>query len=506
MTTEKKHPALTEQISANKLYVRNSLSGKKELFQPRNFPKVTMYACGVTTYDHCHIGHALQALTFQMIKKYLEYLGYQVTYVRNYTDVDDKIIKRAAELGLKPLELASQMIEASQLDFEKLGIHPADHEPKVSEMIPEIISMIEKLIARGHAYATPEGHVYYSLKTKPDYGKLSHRNPDDMRHETRDVETGGKKQPLDFALWKHEEMPDSSWDSPWGKGRPGWHIECSAMIKAILGDRIDIHGGGRDLIFPHHENEIAQSECFCPSPWVKYWLHSGLLTIDQQKMSKSLGNHISIQEFLHKRPAEVLKFCLLQHHYRQDVNFSENVFNRGEKLLIYYYQIKKDLYQIKKNHQISHHQAQPAEFTPENLENVFCRAMNDDFNTVVLLSDLHRLFKQTQKLLKNIHNQNSPDNRTIKAVLNFLEFLDKISDVTGILREDPHQFITEAKARFLVSQGIKEDWLHNKIEQRQMARLNQDWQKADFIRDELDAHGIEIQDTSSSSEWTVRLD
>ncbi|MES2744588.1 MAG: cysteine--tRNA ligase, partial [Bdellovibrionota bacterium] len=279
------------------IQVYNTLTGKKEKFETLEPQHVKMYACGVTVYDDCHIGHAMQAIYFDVIRNYLEYVGYKVTYVRNYTDVDDKIIKRSAERKMTPKALVDEIIASSERDMEGLGVRAATHEPRVSESIPQIIEVISDLEKNGYAYSTAEGDVYYRVRKKADYGKLSNRKTDELQAGTRDLVKGDKEDELDFALWKCDATEGASWDSPWGRGRPGWHIECSAMAKMYLGKSFDIHGGGRDLVFPHHENEIAQSEAANSCKYANVWMHSGLLTIEKSKMSKSLGNHILISKF-----------------------------------------------------------------------------------------------------------------------------------------------------------------------------------------------------------------
>ena len=328
--------------------ITNTLTGKKETLQPIEPGHVKMYACGVTVYDHCHIGHAMQAIYFDVIRNFLEFIGYKVTYVRNYTDVDDKIIKKANERGISPKTLVDEIIESCSTDMKNLGVRPATFEPRVSECIPDIISMIETLIENGSAYESA-GDVYYRVRSKPDYGKLSNRNPDQLRAGTRDLASGDKEDSLDFALWKKDDVKDASWDSPWGKGRPGWHIECSVMAKNSLGDNFDIHGGGRDLVFPHHENEIAQSESANQCSYANIWVHSGLLTIEKQKMSKSLGNHILIQDFLKKWAPEVLRLAYLNQQYSSNSDFSENVFKSCARKLLYYYESLHLLLIILKN-------------------------------------------------------------------------------------------------------------------------------------------------------------
>ena len=490
-----------------KLRIRNTLTGKKEIFKPLVAGKVSMYACGVTTYDQCHIGHAMQAMTFQMIKCYLEYVGYEVTYVRNFTDVDDKIIQRAEQLKLKPLELSEQMIQAAQEDMALLGLAPAAHEPKVSESIAEIIQMIQDLLAKGMAYESSDGHVYYHIAAKSDYGKLSHRNPDDMLSETRDLVSTGKQHPLDFALWKADHNPHASWDSPWGRGRPGWHIECSAMIRAYLGDRIDIHGGGRDLVFPHHENEIAQSESVCGSPWVTYWLHSGLLTIDGQKMSKSLGNHMTIRDFVAHRPAEVLKLATLTHHYRQDIDFSAAVFRTAEKNLFSFYEVIAEIRRLMAEYP-DYTKVEPLirEFKLDVMRAGFNEAMSDDFNTVVVMADLHKLFKLARKKWAVIFAGNTENELSVlHSLACFVEFLAEIAPVLGIFGEDAREYVSRAKQRFLEQKELSQEWVAEQLARRATAKSLGDWHIADQVRDVLLAHDIEIRDQKHSTVWSIRL-
>lgn len=486
--------------------IRNTMTGKKEVFKPVQPGKVSIYACGVTTYDHCHIGHAMQALTFQMIKRYFEYIGYDVTYVRNFTDVDDKIIKRAAELGIKPLELSEQMIASAREDMDQLGVDTADYEPRVSESMDQIIAMISELIDKGVAYEGC-GHVYYHIPAKLDYGRLSHQDPDDMLHETRDVISEGKRNPLDFALWKADTHPHSSWDSPWGRGRPGWHIECSAMIRRYLGDQIDIHGGGRDLIFPHHENEIAQSESVCPSPWVRYWMHSGLLTINGQKMSKSLGNHLLIKDFLSRRPAEVFKLSVLTHHYRQDIDFSEQVFRAAERRLYSYYEMIAEVHKLMKAHP-EYKDAEPMirEFERDSMKQGFYEGMSDDFNTVVVMAHLHSLFKLARRKWAVLFACNTENELSILHSLSqFVDFIADISGVLGIFCEDPHEYMLQAKQHFLMQKDLTAEWVTELLTQRSDAKALGDWDKADQIRNVLLAHDIEVRDQKHHSVWSIRV-
>ena len=302
------------------------MSGKKEEFIPIEKGKVKIYACGVTVYDLSHIGHARQAIVYAMITDYLRYRGYNVTYVRNYTDVDDKIINKANQLGKNALEFSKEQIIETEKDMKDLHVTEADIKTKASEYIPQIIKFVDGLIKKGHAYSTEKGDVYFSVKSFKDYGKLSHRKVEELRNGVRIELEEGKKDPVDFALWKSAKPGEIYWESPWGKGRPGWHIECSVMILNTLGETIDIHGGGRDLLFPHHENELAQSESLTDKPFAKYWSHCGLVKINGEKMSKSLGNSLSIREALNSYNYEVIKYVMLSKHYSSDIDIHDSDF------------------------------------------------------------------------------------------------------------------------------------------------------------------------------------
>lgn len=480
------------------LMVRNSLSGKKEPFKPCNPPKVSLYACGVTTYDYCHIGHGMQAMIFEMIRSYLTYSGYEVRYVRNFTDVDDKIIARAATLRCSAAELSEEMVQEADKDFDALGIPRADQQPRVSQMIPEIISMIEDLIERDSAYSTPAGHVYYRVRSKKDYGDLSHRKVDELRHATRDVLVEDKEDPLDFALWKADSQQEFSWDSPWGRGRPGWHIECSVMSYHTLGFPLDIHGGGRDLLFPHHENERAQSEsCYGSSglKYANYWLHSGLLSIDGRKMSKSLGNHISIKDFLKQYSPEVLRLCLWEHHYRQDVDFSQETFASCERKLISYYELLQDLEQ-----QMQRGSEEGAEEELKGLREQWRQAMDDDFNTPRVMALLHGWFKQLRGLLAE--KESTDEKRAFLAA--FSVFLGDLRKVLGLFTEEPGCELERIRQLYLRRISLTAEQLSEKINSRSEARRLRQWQLADEIRDELRQLGIVLKDSRDGSGWTVK--
>ena len=478
--------------------ITNTLTGKKENLVPHQPGHIKIYACGVTVYDHCHIGHAMQAIYFDVIRNYLKFAGYNVTYVRNYTDVDDKIIKKANELGMKPLELSEKIIQSSIKDMEAIGVEPADVEPKVSETIDEIITMIETLVEKDAAYATADGDVYYRVQKKLDYGKLSNRKVSDLRSNTRDLVQGGKEDALDFALWKADLTEGASWDSPWGKGRPGWHIECSAMAKKHLGDTFDIHGGGRDLVSPHHENEIAQSESANSCTYCNYWIHSGLLTIEKQKMSKSLGNHILISDFTSKYPGEVLRLAYLQNHYSSNVDFSEAVFNTCLKKLLYFYETLQDLDAMAAKAQ------DKGDFVdghnPTELVDMFHKEMSNDFSTVCALRDLHLTIKKANELKKVKKSANKAYTAKIYA-----DVFRQLFSVFGLLKESPEVFIEGLKSKILVNIGLTENDIADAIQRRKDARAQKDFASSDRIRDEMLAKGIEFMDTPEGTKWTVRI-
>ena len=477
--------------------ITNTLTGKKEVFKPLEENHVKMYACGVTVYDHCHIGHAMQAIYFDVIRNYLEFVGNKVTYVRNYTDVDDKIINKANELGMNPIELSESIIASSEEDMKSIGVKPATHEPKVSECIPEIIEMIEVLIDKGAAYATESGDVYYRVRKKNDYGKLSNRNPDDLRSGTRDLVIGDKEDALDFALWKKDETKGASWSSPWGMGRPGWHIECSVMSKMYLGDHFDIHGGGRDLVFPHHENEIAQSESANGCCYANIWMHSGLLTINKQKMSKSLGNHLFIKDFVKKYPGEVLRLAYLSHHYSSNVDFSEEVFKQCTERLLYFYETLEALDEVAKK---ASENKLAAGHNPEDVTKAFHKEMENDFGTVGGLRELIAGFKKANELLKA---KKSPAKYYTAKV--YAEEFRSLLGVFGLAQMEPTSFINGLKDKILPSLGITRNEIEKAITDRLEARKNKDWAKSDEIRDLLTAKRIVLKDTADGTEWTINF-
>lgn len=450
--------------------IYNSLTRKKEEFVPLENGDVKMYACGITVSADAHIGHAVQAIIFDIIRKYLEKRGYNVTYARNYTDVDDKIIANANKLGVNALEFAQKNIDKVEKLMAELKVTPPNLNLKATENIGNIIDFISKLIDKGYAYATPEGDVYFSVEKDKAYGKLSNRKLGEMISSVRIESEDNKRYPLDFALWKSAKPNEIYWDSPWGKGRPGWHIECSAMNYYHLGEQIDIHGGGRDLIFPHHENEIAQTECLTGKPFAKYWVHNGLLKLNGQKMSKSLGNVISIQELLDKYGAEVIRFGILQTNYKNDVNITNSLFPEAEKHLIEFYKVLSDVEKLG----VKTDKVNPA------IDQDFNAAMDDDFNTAKALANLYGYFKTMKAKLATNDNSVVEDYNAIKATYSLL----------GLFTEVPEEFLKAHEKVEEVPEDVKA-----LAESRFQAKKDKNFALADELREKIKQKGYQVLDT-----------
>ena len=450
--------------------IYNSLTRKKEEFVPLESGNVKMYACGITVSADAHIGHAVQAIIFDIIRKYLEKRGYNVTYARNYTDVDDKIIANANKLGVNALEFAQKNIDKVEKLMAELKVTPPNLNLKATENIGNIIDFISKLIDKGYAYATPEGDVYFSVEKDKAYGKLSNRKLGEMISSVRIESEDNKRYPLDFALWKSAKPKEIYWDSPWGKGRPGWHIECSAMNYYHLGEQIDIHGGGRDLIFPHHENEIAQTECLTGKPFAKYWVHNGLLKLNGQKMSKSLGNVISIQELLDKYGAEVIRFGILQTNYKNDVNITNSLFPEAEKHLIEFYKVLSDVEKLG----VKTDKVNPA------IDQDFNAAMDDDFNTAKALANLYGYFKTMKAKLATNDNSVVEDYNAIKATYSLL----------GLFTEAPKEFLKAHEKVEEVPEDVKA-----LAESRFQAKKDKNFALADELREKIKQKGYQVLDT-----------
>lgn len=481
--------------------VYNAYSGMKEEFIPMEKGRVKMYACGITVYGDCHIGHARQAIIFDIISRYLRYRGYHVTYVRNYTDVDDKIIARANSLSTDVLSYSRKKIEEAEADLAALHVIDADIKPKASEYIDLIINFVSGLIHKGHAYSTARGDVYFSVESFNGYGKLSNRNTDELLNGVRKDVEEGKQNPLDFALWKSAKEGEISWDSPWGKGRPGWHIECSAMVLNTLGESIDIHGGGKDLVFPHHENEIAQSEAFTGKPFARYWVHNGLITINGQKMSKSLGNSLTIKQALSQYHPEVLRYAMLEKHYSSNVDLNERVFQLAEKQLYYFY---NTLAKINVYSQNNGNLTDGTVIDPSYTDSIgkdFVEAMDDDFNTAAAIAQLFSICKNVNMLIS------SKKYSTADILVTASEIKEKtvrMYSLLGLLQQTPESFIEQMKAKHLRELGITQPEIESMILQRNKAKQEKDYTKADKIRNELLERGIILNDGKDGTGWDIK--
>ena len=482
--------------------ITNSMSGKKEEFVPLKKGEVKMYACGITVYDLSHIGHARQAIVYSMISEYLRYRGYDVKYVRNYTDVDDKIINRANLLGKDALEFSREQILETEEDMRSLHVKDADINTKASDYIEKIISFIEVLIKKGFAYPTKSGNVYYIVRNFKKYGKLSNRKIDELLNGVRKDVEEEKKDPLDFALWKSAKPGEIYWESPWGKGRPGWHIECSVMALNELGDMIDIHGGGKDLIFPHHENEIAQSEAYTGKPFAKYWSHCGLIRINGEKMSKSLGNSLTIRDALKKYNYEVIKYMFLQKHYTTDIDVKDEDFDVAEKHLYYFYNTLNDANKFILKYYNSEVQNILDDDISSQIKEKFISAMDDDFNTTIALSELFNIFKYINLKIKNSNKSNR--GIVAKTLKNIVSNTIELYNIVGLFTQEPIEFINMLKNKYINALDISGDEINKLIKKRIEAKNNKDYEKADKIRNELLEKGIILNDTKEGTIWDIK--
>lgn len=482
--------------------IYNSMTGKKEEFKPIDGNNVNMYACGITVYDLSHIGHARQAMVYSMITDYLRYRGYNVKYVRNYTDVDDKIIKKANELGKNALEFSKEQIDENEKDMAGLHITDADVKPKASEFIEKIIAFVQGLIEKGYAYEASNGDVYYRVRKFEQYGKLSHRNVDDMLNGVRIELEEGKEDPIDFALWKSAKEGEISWDSPWGKGRPGWHIECSVMARDTLGETIDIHGGGRDLMFPHHENEVAQSEALTGKTFANYWSHCGLIKINGEKMSKSLGNSLTIRDALKKYHYEVLKYLMLSRHYAADIDILDSDFTLAESQMYYFYTTLDAMEQfITQNNGEANGEVINDEIVNNVISN-FIEAMDDDFNTSAVFANLHTEVKYINNLLKSANKGNR--NQIANTLAKMLKDIKEVYSVLGLFTEKPKTFLEDMKNRYVVRLGVDVNHIEQEVEKRAEAKKNKEYAVADEIRAKLDEEGIILNDTKDGTTWNFK--
>ncbi|NJD37091.1 MAG: cysteine--tRNA ligase [Geobacter sp.] len=485
------------------LRLYNTLSGEKELFVPRVPGKVGMYVCGVTVYDLCHIGHARAGIVFDMIYRYLQFAGYEVTYVRNYTDIDDKIINRANQEGTDYRTIADRYIATFDEDMDRLGMRRPTLEPKATEHIDDIITIIQQLIENGHAYAT-EGDVYFSVETFGEYLKLSKRNLEDMQAGARVEVDERKRNPMDFALWKGSKPGEPWWESPWGQGRPGWHIECSAMSMRFLGPSFDIHGGGKDLVFPHHENEIAQSECANGCQFVKYWLHNGFVNINSEKMSKSLGNFFSIREVLQLFHPEVLRFFILQAHYRSPLDYSDQNLREAQAGLARIYEALAGL-DAALAEQADDLQTVPsaAELAEKaaGLEPRFREAMDDDFNTAQALGILFDTVRTLNRFLAEGGGRNTESRPALEQLR---RSVDRIGDVLGLFQARAADWLAEREAEKSRQLTVTEQEIQSLITERAEARKAKNFARSDEIRDYLLANNIQLVDTPQGTTWKVK--
>ena len=447
----------------------NSLTNQKEDFVPIREGEVGVYVCGMTVYDNCHLGHARAMMAFDILARYLRYQNYKVNFIRNITDIDDKIIERANENKETIDALTDRTIASMQEDFSKLGLEIPTNEPRATDHIEGMIAMISTLINKGHAYHSEGGDVFFAVRTFPEYGKLSNKNIDDLNPGSRIEEDDSKKDPLDFVLWKSAKPNEPSWDSPWGLGRPGWHIECSVMSLENLGKHFDIHGGGPDLLFPHHENEIAQSECASDHKFANYWMHSGLLKINGEKMSKSLGNFAMLKDLFASYHPEVIRYYLISSHYRSSLNFDNESLDQARSALTRLYQA------------ISVAPSQESDLHDDSVKE-FIHSMNDDLNTPEALSTLFGL----AKLINS--SQDAQDQSMYASTMR------ELGKVLGLLNDSSEAFLQYGAK-------LTDEEISKKIDERNQARDNKDFQKADQIRDELAAQGILLDDSSDGTSW-----
>ena len=481
------------------LKIYNTLTRKKEPFVPVNPGKIGMYVCGVTVYDMCHIGHARSVVLFDVIYRYLVKTGLDVNYIRNFTDIDDKIINRANQLGEDWKQLAERYVKEFHIDMDALGVKRPNIEPKATDHIQDIISLIAALIDTGHAYEA-DGDVMFSVTSFSTYGKLSGKKTEDLVSGARVEVDEKKKDPLDFALWKAAKIGEPFWNSPWGPGRPGWHIECSAMSMRYLGSTFDIHGGGADLTFPHHENEIAQSEAATGEPFAKYWIHNGFVNIRSEKMSKSLGNVLNIRDILKDTHPETLRLFLLSSHYRSPLDFSDTSIKEASVGLERLYAALSSLEELERSG--GEMSSLPEELS--NLEMRFREAMDDDFNTPKGLA----IMFEASRAINRIHTESGGNKEKIPAP-DLLEkarkeLLGWAQDVFGILNETSQDFLERARKSGAIELGISEDEIRELLDQRAEARKARNFKLADEIRDKLLSWGILIEDGPKGSSWRVK--
>jgi len=493
------------------LRIYNTFTQKKEDFEPLEPGRVRMYVCGVTVYDRCHIGHGRAAVIFDVIDRYLTYKGYTVDYVRNITDIDDKIINRARQQNVETQVIAERYIDELNEDMNRLGVTAPTHEPRATEHVSDIIAMIQRLIDRGYAYKV-NGKVFFSVSRFENYGRLSHKRVEELMAGTRFEPDEDKQDTPDFALWKAAKPGEPQWPSPWGPGRPGWHIECSAMSTKYLGDTFDIHGGGRDLIFPHHENEIAQSEAATGKPFVRFFVHNGFVTHEGVKMAKSLGNIITIQEVVDKTDRETVRFLLLAHHYRSPVDFSHKALMEVSENMDGFYLLLKA---IEARLATSASQDDPPETLLEKVSPTqkkdldpllsfgerFEQAMDDDFNTALAIGHFHDM----ARVLNRILHRPGPDPALDRSLLSLgRDFFRSRGVVLGLFQSAPEPYLESKRQKKLGKISLDEAGISRLVREREAARRSKDWKRADQIRDDLAAQNILLEDGPDGTRWRIK--
>jgi len=462
------------------LQLYNTLTRKKESFKPINPGKIGLYVCGITVYDYCHIGHARVLVAFDAITRYLRSQGWDVNYVRNITDIDDKILRRADENKEIYTDLTARMIDAMHEDESSLGVLPPTLEPRATGHMDDILDMVQTLVDNHYAYRADNGDVYYRVKRFPNYGKLSNKNPDELLSGARIEVMDVKEDPRDFALWKAADESEAGWPSPWGYGRPGWHIECSAMSTCLLGDTFDIHGGGPDLPFPHHENEIAQSEAATGKHYVNYWMHAGAVRVDNEKMSKSLNNFFTIREVLKKYHPEVVRYFLLSSHYRSPINYSEDNLVEARQGLERFYFALQNFADITATVQS---QLESSEYYPR-----FVAAMDDDFNTREAFSVMYDLVRELNTVAREDQSKATILAGELKA----------LGEILGVLQEHPEVFL---KGSVQDCSGLSDTEIDDLVAEREAAKLNKNYARADEVREELKEQGVVLEDSREGTRW-----
>jgi cysteinyl-tRNA synthetase len=492
------------------LQIYNTLTGKKEEFVPLEPGRVKMYVCGITVYDLCHIGHARSAIVFDVICRFLANLGYQVSYVRNFTDIDDKILRRAAAEGVDYRTIANRFIQAFHEDMDALGLLPPAMEPLATDHIPEMLEIVRRLVEKDVAYKAGTD-VYFSVERFPGYGKLSGRDLEDMVAGARVEVDENKRNPMDFVLWKGSKPGEPTWESPWGPGRPGWHIECSAMAAKYLGAPFDIHGGGKDLVFPHHENEIAQAEAAFSTSFARYWVHNGFVNINNEKMSKSLGNFITIRDVLESVHPESLRLFVISKHYRSPVDFSDDTVGEAERGLERLYAtveaaLERSAKDGSSNYPDDALKKQDVELYEklESLPALFSEAMNNDFNTAQAVGYIFALQRNLQRFLDKFGRKNLKGPSARLAALS-ADSLVKHCRVMGLLMLEPEVFFERQRKLKLKTTGISEEELNDLIAQRHQARADKNFAEADRIRKQLEEKRIQLEDSPEGTKWRVSL-